>query len=457
MHEQSHKRRFNFFSNLLTILGGQAACGGLGIAIEIFYARMLGASGRGQVGLCLMSSAAFAMLGSLGAETPALIWAADRKRQPSEWVPGVLLSGLIGSTVATCLWTITYWGWRPAFLKGITPTMAWLVLATVPCTVFFGYFMAIIAGLERFGLRAKVALIDQAVGLVALSALVLFFGRNAELAIASNLLAMILSLGICVFAVRGFLTLRPQEISVGNQMRDALTFGLPAILSNLASFFNYRLDVFIVNYFLNPAAVGIYGLGVVVSEAVWQIPRAAALALFPRTARTINEDATEFTCLVIRQVLLIAIVTSVVIAIASPWLIPLVFGEHFVGSVSVIWWILPGTITLSVSKVMCADLAGRKKPQFASMFAFFSLLLTVCLDFVLIPKKGIDGAAMASSASYIFNSVLLAIVLKKELKMDWKSMFVPRRAEWSFYWQILSRFRSGLSGPAVATTGSKLN
>jgi O-antigen/teichoic acid export membrane protein len=455
--EQNSKRRFSFASNLLTILGGQAACAGLGIGIEILYARLLGAEGRGQIGLCLMAIAAFAMVGGLGVETPALIWAADRKRQASDWVPGVSLCGLVGSTIAVCLWAVIYWRWHPAFLKGITPSMALLVLATLPCATFFGYLMAIISGLERFGLRARVALVDQTVGLLAFSALVLLYGRNAELAIVANLLAMILSIGICMFSVRDFLKVRPLAVSTGNQVRDALGFGLPGIMGNLASFFNYRLDVFVVNYFLSPAAVGIYGLGVVVSEALWQIPSAAALALFPRTARTTSEDATEFTCLVIRQVFVVACITGAAVAIASPLLIPLVFGEQFAPSVSVIWWILPGTVTLSVAKIMCADLAGRKKPQYASVFAFFSLLLTVCLDFTLIPRMGINGAAIASSASYIFNSVLLAIVLKRELKVSWKSIFVPRSAEWVFYRQIWSRYRSRLVAPGVANASSKLN
>jgi O-antigen/teichoic acid export membrane protein len=452
---QSEKRPASFSSSLLTILGGQAVCAGLGVVMEICYARMLGASGRGEIGLCLMAIAAFAMLGGLGVETPALVWAADGKRRPAEWVAGVWLSGAVGSAIAAAVWAATFWRFHPAFLKGITDSMAWLILVSIPCLIFLGYLVAIIAGQERFALRAGVTLAEQVSGLVIFVGFVLLFGRHAELAIVANLASIVLSIGICVFVLRDLFQVRVSRIATALQMRAALGIGLPGIMGNLATFLNYRLDVFIVNYFLNPAAVGIYALGVVVSEALWQIPRAAALALFSRTARTYGDD-TEFTCLVLRHVLLIATATGAAIAIASPFLIPLVFGAQFAPSVAVIWWILPGTICLSVAKIMCADLAGRKKPQFASLFAFFSLLLTIVLDLTLIPRFGINGAAIASSAAYIFNSALLALVLKRELGMPWKAMVLPTNADCALYWQLWSRYRSRLFQPKIAAAPNEL-
>jgi peptidoglycan biosynthesis protein MviN/MurJ (putative lipid II flippase) len=116
----------------------------------------------------------------------------------------------------------------------------------------------------------------------------------------------------------------------------------------------------------------------------------------------------------------------------------------------VIWWILPGTVTLAVAKIMCADLAGRKKGYYASFSALFSFLLTIGLDFTLIPKLGINGAAMASSISYILNSALIAVVLKRELKVSWRTLFVPRRAELAAYLKLWSRYRARLRAPEVA-------
>jgi hypothetical protein len=64
-------------------------------------------------------------------------------------------------------------------------------------------------------------------------------------------------------------------------LAPALSLGVRGQAGNIAMFFNYGL--------------------------VWQIPSAAALVLFPRTARTLDRGAARFTCFVARQVLLLAI------------------------------------------------------------------------------------------------------------------------------------------------------
>src|SRR5262249_57858927 len=97
-----------------------------------------------------------------------------------------------------------------------------------------------------------------------------------------------------------------------------LLTGLRGQAGNVAAFFNYRLDVFVVNYFLDAAHVGLYSLGVVISEGLWQIPAAAAVALFSRTARKVEEGGAEFTCQILPHVLLISCPTGALLAIARP-------------------------------------------------------------------------------------------------------------------------------------------
>jgi O-antigen/teichoic acid export membrane protein len=223
-----------------------------------------------------------------------------------------------------------------------------------------------------------------------------------------------------------------------------LLAGLRGQIGNVAAFFNYRLDVFIVNYFLDPTQVGLYAIGVIVSEGLWQIPQAAATALFPRTARTIGAGAGEFTCQIMRQVLLISFVSAVVLALLSPVAVPLAFGESFRASVPVIWWILPGTVALALGKVAASDLAGRHKTGYASAFGVVALGVTVGLDLVLIPQWGIRGASMASSMAYILNSWLLLMALRRELSVSWGELLVPEAADLVPYRQLILRIADWL-------------
>jgi O-antigen/teichoic acid export membrane protein len=210
-------------------------------------------------------------------------------------------------------------------------------------------------------------------------------------------------------------------------------------LGNLATFFNYRLDVFIVNYFLSPTQVGLYAVGVLVSESLWQIPDAAALALLPRIAGNLDKESPAFTCQVLHQISLIVLVSGIAVATLSPALIPLLFGAKFAASVPVVWWILPGTMALAVGKVMSAALTAKGMPEYSSIFALVALIVTVILDLKLIPRMGIRGAALASSAAYLVDAGLVAWILKLKLNVSWKDLYVPMPVEFSLYQQAWNR------------------
>ena len=441
--------RPRFFENLATVLTGQIACAGLALLVEVCYDRLLGPEGRGQISLALMVVTLSALVGGLGGEIPITVWAADVRKKASDWLSAVFVATIVGCSGAMGLWIFAYWRWRTVFFKGITPTLFFLVLITIPTMISFGHLCALLAGRERFRARAVVSLIEQLVGLAAIAGLLLFVRRNSEMAVFGNLV------GLLVGAVAASAVLRPvlrglSHISrARRELLSALSLGVRGQLGNLATFFNYRLDVFIVNAFLNPAQVGLYAVGVVVSEALWQIPNAAAVALVPRTARTMEKQA-DFTCLITRQVVLIALASGVLMAALSPALIPLVFGRAFTESVAVIWWILPGTVALSLGKVVAAALVGRRKPQFSSIFSVVSLVVTIVLDLRLIPTMGIRGAALASSAAYLLNTVLLTATLKHELGVRWKNLIVPSRSEFVPYAMALRRLTARPDRPVTA-------
>jgi len=436
--------RPGFLSNLSAVLGGQLSCAIVALLVQALYARLLGPAGRGQISLCLMVIAFGVLVGGLGGDYALTFWTAESREKSSEWLPAIGLTAILGSLLASCLWFLAYWKWSPSFLKGMTSRIAVVALVGIPLSILFTNLMAILTGLERFRLRSGLALSNQVAGLLGVALLVFFLGAKPEIALMGYLLGLLICALVTAALLRDFLRNAWNVRVSARRVYSALSLGVRGQLGNLATFFNYRLDVFIVNYFFDTTQVGLYAVGVLVAEGLWQIPHATALALFPRTARTLNQGATQFTCLVIRQVLLVACVSGAALALLSPWVIPLVFGARFAPSVPVIWWILPGTIALSVSKVICADLAGRGRPEFSSICAFLSLAVTVSLDLLLIPRMGINGAALASTAAYTVQTVLLAIFLKRQLQVPWKSLLVPSFGEFAFYQQAWLRFKARL-------------
>ncbi|MGD0428225.1 MAG: oligosaccharide flippase family protein [Candidatus Acidiferrales bacterium] len=434
-----------FASSFATVLGGQIACAAAALGIEICYARLIGPTGRGQIGVCMMVISIGLAVAGLGGEVPILIWAASQRKTLDAWLPAVWFWGLIGCVTFSCFWTTLYWKWHPSFLQGVTPTLAYLVLAVVPPYVFFQFLLALLTGLERFRERAAISLVAQVVELGTVVILALVVARTAEMAIVGNLAGIVIAGCVGAILLRHSLRHGWRLGPAANRLGASLSLGMRGVSSNLAMFATYRLDVFVVNYFLSPAQVGFYALGVVISESLWQIPQAVAVALAPRTARTIDEGGEQFTCFVTRQVFLLACGMAGIMALTSPIVIPLIFGARFRPSVPVIWWILPGTVAFAVAKVMAADLTARGKPEYNSMIAIASAALTVLLDFALIPRMGIRGAALASSITYFLQAIMIGVALKSVIKASWKSLLVPSYSELVHYRDAARRCKAWLA------------
>jgi len=438
-----------FIINTATILSAHIVRALSSLLLEVVYARFLGPSGRGQISLCMMVLGCGVLVGGLGGEIPILLWSADEKRKSSEWLPSVIVCGLLGSAISCGLWASMFWFWHPAFLRGIDSALARLVLIAIPLSTFGTYALSLLIGLNRIRERSLLVVVNQFATLVLAAMFLSIFHATAQLGMLAVLAGLVIALVFTRIFLRGQLKFHRGDRPALPEVKKALNLGLRGQLGNVATYFNYRLDVFIVNFYLNTAAVGLYAVGVMVSEAIWQVPNAAAMALVPRTAREQGSSGAEFTCLVCRQVLAMALLAAIVVAALSAWVIPAIFGESFRGSVAVIWWILPGTVALAASKVMCADLMARGMPEYSSIFAFVTLVVTVALDLLLIPRMGIQGAALASSVAYFTNSLLVAMILKQKLGVKWKALLVPSLAELAPYRQVWGRL-AGRLRPRVA-------
>lgn len=429
-----------FGASLLAILGGQVASGVVALLTEVSYARFLGPASRGLISLGLMSVAFGTLVGGFGGEGTIIYWS-SRAKKAYDWLPAVALWGLLGCCVACALWILTFGRVHPSFLHGMTQSSARIVLVSIPAAILFAYSMALLSGSERFRVRSVFAVLRQLAGMAAFLTAMMLFGRSTEAALFGNFIGLLAGSAVTLYLLRDSLR---DFWKIGNaraELKPTLAYGLRGQAGNLATFFTYRFDVFIVNYFLPPAQLGYYALGVAVSEALWQVPQAMASALFPRTARTVEEGASQFTCFVLRQVFLLTCLGGILLAAASPFAIPAVFGASFKPSVPVIWWILPGTIALSLAKVGCADLAGRGKNGYSSVFSLVCFAVTITLDWLLIPRMGILGAALASSIAYSLNAILVLCALRHELQATWRELLIPSRKELIAYRQLWPRLR----------------
>lgn len=198
---------------------------------------------------------------------------------------------------------------------------------------------------------------------------------------------------------------------------DLYKYSMKNYFGTIFQSFNYRLDMLLVAYFLNSSDVGLYTAAVSIAELVWYIPDSISYILFPYTSASSSKQANHFTPIVIRNALFLTLIAALVLFLIAPWILSLLFGGSFIGAIMPVRILLPGIIALGLWKVICNDMAGRGLPQYKSYSAGLSLFFTVLLDFVLIPRFGISGAAIASSLAYTIAAVSVVLWFLKISKV----------------------------------------
>ena len=189
-----------------------------------------------------------------------------------------------------------------------------------------------------------------------------------------------------------------------------MQYALRVYPGSLASFFSYRADVFLLGIILGSAAdVGLYVFAVSLAELLFYVADSVATAFFPHISAASRPDAD-------RQVPDVSRTTLLVTAVAGLALIPFaVIGIEvalpaFEQSILPFLVLLPGVVSLSMSKVLSGYVSGIGRPASVGMVAVVSLVVNVVANLALIPLLGIVGASLSSTISYTVNACLMVVI-----------------------------------------------
>jgi O-antigen/teichoic acid export membrane protein len=386
----------------------------LGVLNTILATRALGPSGRGQVVLAINVATMIHALIHMG-----LPWAVNyyvaRDHGSAEaksrtigalWrlFPLVVAAWLVANSVVYILH-------GHAVFRGMTPVVL-LLTAILSIAMFVrSVQMSFLAGLHDFPNRNVLWIVMPAVVAVALVAYMAAGVRmTASLVLAFNAVGVVLTVaaGIAMLRLRHHVPFwsRAERTVTKEYMR----YGMQFYIGLLAQVMNYRLDSLIVNALMGNAQLGIYATAVAGAEILLLVPTAVNAVVYPTIASSRGKARERLATLATGATLYVVIGLALIWAAILHWLIPLAFGPEFGDSVGPARLLLPGMAALAIVRVLCHAAAGFGHPEVLTNTTVAGLLLTVPLDFLLIPLMGVSGASVASSLAYSLSGAA-AVVL----------------------------------------------
>lgn len=390
----------NFVQQVTSTLFTKVIGLGISVVTAVIVARWLGPDGKGVLALVLLLPQMFGLFLNAGINVANVYYAGLQKFSigtlTKNSVTFTLLSssiglGIIGLLIITNL--------LESFIPGVPIWLLVVASFTIPFLLIHGYLRGILQGIQHIHSVNLVKLFQSVITLVLTAIFVIIFDLEILGALLAFLGSILVSLFILVFLLHRLGGIFKPQWNY-KVMKTTLFFGLKGYVGNILQFFNYRLDIFIINYFLDPSSVGVYTVSVRLAELLWHLPNSVSFVIFPKAAATSKEKMNNFTPRIFGITLVLTTLGAIILTIIGKPLIRLIYSSAFITAYTPLLLLLPGVILLGGGKVLTNEIAGRGYPHYNSINAGLALVLTTILDLILIPKYGIEGAAIASSVAY---------------------------------------------------------
>jgi O-antigen/teichoic acid export membrane protein len=418
--------RLSFIRNVTITFATKIFLFVISLITSIVVARSLGPEGKGLFSLAILAAAFTFNATNLGIGMGSGYFL-GRRKVPLDELAGtwLSLSLVIGMSVLVLSELLA-----PYLVPLLLPSVAvWLVAVTllrVPFSVLRFNFQSLFKAHNDFR-RFNLVEIAQPVALLVLFTVAIFIvpGRKLEAAVVVYPVSYAV-VGIMAVGLTAGLT-RLRFRWSGSLVRAAMRFGVQGYLASFLGFLNLRLNLLLVNFFLEPAYVGYYSISLVMTETLWYIPDVLSVVLHPRVAHGGEDDANRETSIVSRQTVIIVLLGCIGVLLFGRFVIRLFYTDRFLPAAVPLFFLLPGVFANSLARVISSDLLARGYPRVILRAGVVSLATNVALNVALIPRFGIAGAAAATSVAHILNSLVIMGAFMSITGVAVRSIIVPGR------------------------------
>jgi|GEM_PF-568769 len=410
-------------------------------AVSIITARWLGPYGKGVISTLGQFLAFLGLLLSPGLYTSLMYHIASRKTSIREGIGTFAFFTLIFSLPLTLIATIISPFLTHNILRGVPLPILLISLIFFFIGLYFNNPLTItLYALQRFPQIFFTNIVSSVANLLFLAFFLIILKMGVWGAMITQWL--LVPIGILIgfyflYDVLKFSFFKP--IAIKTALRDLLSYGWKVFLGSIFHQINLRADVLIVNYFKSPSAVGLYSVGVTYTEILRLLPSALGSVLFPRVSSSTDEEALEITCQVTRLLTVFLIFSSIISLILAPIIIPLFFGAKFIPSIGVVPLLLPGIICWSYSSQLSNYLSGRGHPEYPLYASIIASIVTLSGDLILIPRLGINGAALVSSLAYGSGFLCGLWFFLKYTRVSLSYVFLPKRSDLAVFSKIIGQ------------------
>lgn len=391
----------NFFWLLTSNFGGRAIRG----LLIVYAARVLGASQYGVVSYAFSLAGFFLFVKNIGIDSILMREIAKHPDERKEYL-------------STAFWIEVMLLVITAFLLlVVAPRVAHVpeAIGLFPLVAAFLIFedmrellLAVVRGLEKMEVEALIIMIGNVV-MAGTGFVLLRTSPTPHALLVAYLLGSLVALGLVVIAVweylRGVLTHFRKDF-----IRPLFKASWPIAFSGLAGMFLANVDVVMLGWWKVTSDIGLYAAGQKLVGVLGALPGALGTAVFPVFARLVGNDQRGHMEIlgnhVFRVMFLAALPLVVGGALVAGPFVRFIFGSGYDGAGGVFTIMLISLLATYPTTVIFTILFAHNRQRETVLYAIITSLLNVGLNFFMIPRYGMYGAAWANLISLVVYALL---------------------------------------------------
>lgn len=402
-------------------VGSDLFAKGVMLAVTVAAARRLSLEQFGAFGLASTVGWLTAVVADAGLQMHVARSVARAPEQADyslgRWLPVRLASLVV--TVAAGVVTL-----RLAAPAGMSLTALVAIAAAYAVNGLTEFLSHVLRGLQRTDVESAIALAQRTL-LAVLAAIALWRWPGLS-GLGLALLVSGLAGCLATFLIVRRLTARaPRTASTGGRWREFVHASLPIGAATLLSALYFRIDVLLLEHWRGVGDVGLYNAMFRVIDARRLLPAAWLAVTLPALCRA--DDLRVMTRLA-SSLAMAAVAATLVAWVASPALVPAVFGAAYADGVAPLRVLLLAYPLMTLNYVLSSQLIAWNRHGAWLRCCGGALVVNVLVNAKLIPSLGMTGAAWATVWTEVFISAgcALALLRAPSLKfMDDAAVEVP--------------------------------
>ncbi|MSU54407.1 MAG: glycosyltransferase [Candidatus Staskawiczbacteria bacterium] len=396
---------FAFIKNLRFMIVGGFLAAVLGIVFQSLAGRILGPAEYGKY-ILINSITVFLGIPMLFGVDQAMLKYNSEKTDNPERQKKILSTTLIIFFVLSLFFGSLFFACSPFLARIFSVSTGLFNLAIVLTFSIFTFTLSAV-GLQSFHKikeSAIIKLIQKALMLVIFSVMVFMAGIVSYVsAVVSLAVSSVIIFLLVAFYLRKYIGFYFDRAWA----KKLVHYGSYGVFSSIAGAVSSNFDKIVINHFLSPAEIGLYGA----YSAAFVVPIFFLFGMFnavfyPTVSRRDNKMSIFHK---VNRTIPLMFSAMLVFVMASGFFILMLYGKDYPFNITlgILFAILAMLMCLAGAYGAMMGSVGRRGVRVTTMAGIALMVVNIVLDFLLIPVIGLAGAALSLIIAYIVNVLVV--------------------------------------------------